>query len=124
MVNPDTAASVTDTLSADAVQRSLATVAPTVEFLAPQRAPAPDGPNAAPSARTPNSPSDAPAVAPVGLSPESTAPPISYPLLIAAGVIALIELILARFFSHATIASTPRDAASATIPKPASPAST
>lgn len=113
VVNPDTAASVTDTLSADTVQRALATVAPVVEFLAPQAAPTtPTSPT------TPTTPG-APAAA-TGLSPESTSPPISYPLLIAAGVIALLELILARLFSHATVAATPKtDSAS---PTPTSPA--
>jgi hypothetical protein len=121
VVNPDTAASVTDTLSADTVQRALATVAPTVEFLAPQAAPTtptspttPGAPTAAPTA--PAGPAG-----PAGLSPESTSPPISYPLLIAAGVIALLELILARLFSHATLpAATKTDSASPTSPATAS----
>lgn len=112
VVNPDTAASVTDTLSAETVQRALATVAPSVEFLAPQAAPT--------SPTTPTAPG-APTAAPAGLSPESTSPPISYPLLIAAGVIALLELILARLFSHATVAAaTKADAASPTSPATAS----
>lgn len=113
VVNPDTAASVTDTLSAETVQRALATVAPVVEFLAPQAAPTtPSTPTA------PGAPTAAPA--PTGLSPESTSPPISYPLLIAAGVIALLELILARLFSHATVAAAAKpDAASPTSPAPA-----
>jgi len=119
VVNPDTAASVTDTQTADAVQRALATVAPTVEFLAPQAAPA--NPGTAP----PTAPNSAPTATPTALAPESTSPPISYPLLIAAGVIALIELILARLFSHATIARESSDPASSSTPTPptASPTS-
>lgn len=119
VVNPDTAASVTDTQTADAVQRALATVAPTVEFLAPQAAPA--NPGTAPS----TAPNSAPTTTPTALAPESTSPPISYPLLIAAGVIALIELILARLFSHATIARESSDPASSSTPTPptASPTS-
>lgn len=124
VVNPDTAASVTDTLSQDTVQRALATVAPIVEFLAPQAAPdVPTSTNASPNT-SPNVPG--PAV--TGLSPESTSPPISYPLLIAAGVIALIELILARLFSHATLPTTSNSgtgaAPSTSTPSPTAPAST
>lgn len=115
VVNPDTAASVTDTQTADAVQRALATVAPTVEFLAPQAAPA--NPGTAPSA----APNSAPTATPAALAPESTSPPISYPLLIAAGVIALIELILARLFSHATIARETSDPASPSAPTTPTP---
>ena len=32
---------------------------------------------------------------------ERERPPVSVPLLIAAGIVALVELVLARFFSHA-----------------------
>ncbi len=37
------------------------------------------------------------------LSVRRSAPPISFPLLIAAGAVALLELLLARWFSHAKV---------------------
>lgn len=44
------------------------------------------------------------------LSSRSTTPPISLPLLIAAGVVALLEVVLARWFSHAKAEGARRDA--------------
>lgn len=54
---------------------------------------------------------DAPAQS--ALSVRRSAPPISFPLLIAAGAIALLELLLARWFSHAKVETASSTAASA-----------
>ncbi|HEX2836937.1 MAG TPA: BatA domain-containing protein [Phycisphaerales bacterium] len=48
------------------------------------------------------------------LSARRSAPPISFPLLIAAGAVALLELLLARWFSHAKVETSAGTAATAT----------
>lgn len=101
IVNPDPAASSTDTLSADAVLRTFGSTSETVAFLEPLEEEARGA--GVGSGNGSGNGSEAPVEIGAQFGSEERSPPISFPLLIAAGVLALVELVMARVFSHATV---------------------
>ncbi len=95
-VNADPAAGKTETRSTAQLTRWLGTVAgeDRLSFLTPDAAPG--SPSDSPSGTSAPQPNKLP----LG---EDQRPPISVPLLLAAAAVALIELVLARVFSHASV---------------------
>jgi hypothetical protein len=89
-INADTAGSSTDPRTRDELARWFTPIAgEAISWIDPA--------SVSPESGVPTAAS---AASPVSMAPREL-PPISFPLLIAAGVMALIELALSRFFSHA-----------------------
>jgi len=95
-INADPAAGKTETRSTAQLTRWLGTIAgeDRLSFLSPDEAPG--SPSGSPSGTTASQPTKLP----LG---DDQRPPISVPLLLAAAAVALVELVLARIFSHASV---------------------